>query len=172
LNRIFINNKRRLAFAIGGLCLLGGVIFQPSFSVLKIVSFKDDRLLCCARMAQGEEFVLSFIHSVNRLPVFDTLRFEGNQLRIVNSRFNSFGAGMPETSTEANALSTAPDGWLVYTVDRSIPEINLFIGRVANHTLRVRGQLLPLADLAAPGSSISMRPSKANLFQLLTHRCL
>ena len=151
------NCRILLVFAIGGLCLLGCIVFWPFVSVLKIVSFKDNRLLYCVRMAQGEEFVISFIHSVNRLPVYDTLRFEGSELRIVKSRFNSFGAGMPETSTETNALSTTPDGWLVYTVDRPIPEINLFIGRIANHTIRVREQLLPLADLAAPGSSISIR---------------
>ena len=62
--------------------------------------------------------MLSFVHSVNRRPVYDTLRVERDHLVIVRSRYDSFGAGMPEASTPEGTLTIAKDGWLEWTVNR------------------------------------------------------
>jgi hypothetical protein len=116
-------------------------------------------------MAENEEFVLSFIHSVNKRPVFDTLRMEGNQLLIVKSRFDSFGAGMPEGS------QMGQDGWLEWVVNRPVPEVTLFVGWVANHSLRVKGREIPLTELAEPGTLLSLRAGKASRYGLWKGRC-
>ena len=56
-------------------------------------------------MRAGEEFVLSFIHSVNRRPVYDTIRMARDHLVVVsNPGSTAFGAGMPEHSTEEGTL--------------------------------------------------------------------
>ena len=139
--------------------------FYPLYPVLRVASVKKAELLFCARMAGGEEFVLSFIHSVNKRPVFDTLRIEGNQLLIVKSRFDSFGAGMPEGS------QMGQDGWLEWVVNRPVPEVTLFVGWVANHSLRLKGREIPLADLAEPGTLLSLRAGKASRYGLWKGRC-
>jgi len=123
-------------------------------------------------MAEGEEFVLSFIHSVNRRPVDDTLRVEGDHLLIVKSRFDSFGAGMPETSAGTSTLQLDKDGWLLWTVNRPVPEIRLFVGRVAKHTLKLKGREIALADLANPGASLLIKTSKISLYEIWKGRCL
>jgi len=73
-------------------------LFYPLYIVLAITATKQGRWFVRGN-GRGEEFVLSFIHSVNKRPVYDTLRIEGDHLLIVKSRYDSFGAGMPETST-------------------------------------------------------------------------
>ena len=89
----------RSGIGVGVLVIVAAFfLFYPLYPVLRVASVKKAELLFCARMAEGEEFVLSFIHSVNKRPVFDTLRIEGDHLLIVKSRFDSFGAGMPEGS--------------------------------------------------------------------------
>jgi len=147
-------------------------LFFPLYTVLRITTTKEGRAVLCAEMAEEEEFTLSFIHSVNKRPVRDTLRVEGNHLLIVKSRYDSFGAGMPETSTENGTLQFDRDGWLVWMVNRPVPEVNLFVGRVANHSLSLKGREIALADLAEPGTSLSIRTRKASLFEIWKGRYL
>jgi hypothetical protein len=149
------------------------VIFGwPFFSVLEISDLNTGRAVLCARMRAGEEYVLSFTHSVNRRPVYDTLRAEGDHLVIVKSRFDSFGAGMPDASTDEGTLTVAPDGWLEWTVNRPMPEITVRVGRVADHTLHLKGREIHLTDLAQPGAPLTMRVRKARMLDLMKGRCM
>jgi hypothetical protein len=138
----------------------------PVRSALTVRSKATGELRFAAPMRDGDEFVIAYRHSVNRRPVYDTLRAEGSGLRIMTSRFDSFGAGIPETSTAENPLRTLSDGWLEYTVDRPVEDVTLFVGRVAEHTLQVRSRVIPLADLAPPGSALRFSIEKLSAFHL------
>jgi hypothetical protein len=159
-----------------GLLIAGAaaaVIFGgPFFSVLEISDLNTGRAVLCARMRAGEEFVLAFTHSVNRRPVYDTLRAETDHLVIVGSRFDSFGAGMPEASTDEGTLIVAPDGWLEWTVNQPVPDITVRVGRVAGHTLHLKGREIHLADLAQPGAPLTMCVRKARMLDLMKGRCM
>ena len=159
-----------------GLLIAGAavaVIFGwPFFSVLEISDLNTGRAVLCARMRAGEEFVLAFTHSVNRRPVYDTLRAEGDHLVIVKSRFDSFGAGMPDATTDEGTLIVTPDGWLEWTVNRPVPEITVRVGRVAEHKLNLKGREIRLADLAQPGAPLNMRVRKARMLDLMKGRCV
>jgi hypothetical protein len=110
----------------------------------------------CAKMRAGE-FVLSFTHSVNRRPVYDTIRVARNHVVVVKSRYDAFGAGMPEHSTAEGTFRVAEDGWIEWTINRPMPEVVVRVGRVANHTLHLKGREIPLASLAAPGTAVALR---------------
>lgn len=161
---------------IAGLVVVGagvaGLLLWPFIPALEIVDGRDGRVAFCARVRAGEEFVLSFVHSVNKRPVFDTLRAEDNHLVIVRSRFDSFGAGMPEASTPEGKLTIAKDGWLEWTVNRAVPEITVRVGWVAEHTLHIKDREIRLADLAEPGKPLTLRVRKIRLFDLLKGRCI
>ena len=156
----------------GLLAILFFFLFLPRYTALNILSVNRGRVLLCAEMKEGEEFVISFIHSVNQRPVFDTLRVEGDHLVIVRSRFDTFGAGMPETSAGGTTLQLDQYGWLVSTVNRRVPEVTVFVGRVANHTLHLKGRDFALHDLSEPGSSVSMRPVKVSYYDIWRGGCL
>ncbi len=163
---------KQLGAATGAIAVAAAfLIFYPWYPVLEIKSVKKGDLLFCARMAEGEEFVLSFVHSVNKRPVYDTIRVEGNHLLIVKSRFDSFGAGMPEASTGGMTLRFDKDGWLEWIVNRPLPEVTLFVGWVANHSLRLKGREIALAGLAEPGTLLSLRIQKASRYELWKGRC-
>jgi hypothetical protein len=161
---------------IAGLVLAGagvvGLLFWPFIPALEIVDGRDGRVVFCARVQPGEEFVLSFVHSVNKRPVYDTLRAEADHLVIVRSRFDSFGAGMPEASTDEGTLIVAPDGWLEWTVNRPVPEITVRVGWVAEHKLNLKGREIRLAGLAQPGTPLTMRVRKARMLDLMKGRCM
>jgi hypothetical protein len=166
-----MSHRLTLGLLVAGAAV--AVIFGwPFFSVLEISDLNTGRAVLCARMRAGEEYVLSFVHSVNKRPVFDTLRAESDHLVIVKSRFDSFGAGMPDGSTDEGTLTVAPDGWLEWTVNRPMPEITVRVGRVADHTLHLKGREIHLADLAQPGAPLTMRVRKARMLDLMKGRCM
>ena len=165
-------NRRWIAGLVVAGAGLAGLLLWPFLPVIEIVDGPGGSVAFCARVRPGEEFVLSFVHSVNRRPVYDTLRAEGEHLVIVKSRFDAFGAGMPEASTPEGTLTIAKDGWLEWTLNRPVPEITIRVGWVANHTLSIRDREIRLADLAEPGQPLTMRVRKIRMFDLLKGRCI
>jgi hypothetical protein len=161
---------------IAGLVIVGagvvGLLLWPFIPALELVDGRSGRVVFCARVQPGEEFVLSFVHSVNKRPVYDTLRAEADHLVIVRSRFDSFGAGMPEASTPEGTLTIAKDGWLEWTVNRAVPEITVRVGWVAEHTLHIKDREIRLADLTEPGKPLTMRVRELRMFDLLKGRCI
>jgi len=158
--------SRRLAWGIiiaGIIC--AGLLFLPFITALEISDFKTMERLLLVRMHPGEEFTISFIHSVNRRPVYDTLRVESDHLVIVRSRYDSFGAGMPESSTGEGTLVVAKDGWLEWTVNRPVPDVTVRVGWTAGHTLHIRDRKIRLAELAEPGSALTMRVRNISMIE-------
>jgi hypothetical protein len=160
---------RPIFWLLAGAAVAGVMVFWPLVSVLRISPPPNGTALYCVRMQPGEEFVLSYVHSVNRRPVYDTLRAVGDHLVIVGSRFDSFGAGMPDGSD--GQLAIAPDGWLVYRVERPTPEVVVRVGRVAEHTLTIKGEQLALTRLAPPGSPLRLQVTRASIVDLIRERC-
>jgi hypothetical protein len=151
---------------------LAALVFWPRYLVLDVARADSRSSLLCAKMYAGEEVVLTFVHSVNRRPVYDTIRVASDHLVVVKSVFDSFGAGMPEASTEEGTLRVGKDGWLEWTINRPMPEVVVRIGWVANHTLRWKDRQVALADLAPPGTAVALRPKAYSWFDLWKGRCI
>jgi hypothetical protein len=151
--------------------LVAGLLIWPLFPALEIVDGRSGRIAFCARVQSGEEVVLTFVHSVNRRPVYDTLRVMDDHLVIVKSRFDVFGAGMPEATTPDGTLMVAEDGWLEWTVNRSVPEITVRVGRMAEHTLVFKGRAIPLLSLAEPGAPLTLRVHTSSVLDYMKGRC-
>jgi hypothetical protein len=165
-------HRRWIAGLVAAGAGVAGLLLWPLTPAFEIVDGRVGRVVFCARVQPGEELVISFVHSVNKRPVYDTLRAEADHLVIVRSRFDSFGAGMPEASTPEGTLTIGGDGWLEWTVNRPVPEITIRVGWVADHTLLIKDREIRLADLAEPGQPLTMRVRKIRLFDLLKGRCI
>lgn len=161
----------RLGFFLLLAGIVNAVLFWPWTRVLEVTALDTGQVRWCCSVAEGEEFVLSFTHSVNKRPVFDTLRVRGDRIVIVKSRYDSFGAGMPGTSDEEGHFAVLPDGWMEWTVNRVVPEITVRVGRVANHVLSFKGRDIPLSDLAEPGTALSFRVRYISLYRSMKGRC-
>ncbi|NWF93774.1 MAG: DUF1850 domain-containing protein, partial [Syntrophaceae bacterium] len=147
-------------------------LFYPLHPVLRITAVKTGEPLFCTRVGKGEEFTLSFTHSVNRRPVYDVIRVEGDHLLILRSRFDSLGAGMPDGSSSGMRLQFGSDGWLEAIVNRPVSEITFFVGWVANHSLSLRGRDIALADLAQPGTLLALGIKRVSHYGLWKSRCV
>ena len=170
-------NRRRTRWIGYGLiagALAAILFFQwPGWCILEIHrAGNSGDVVLCARMYSGEEFTLSFTHSVNRRPVEDTLRVEGDHLVIVRSRFDAFGAGMPESSTIEGTLTVEKDGRLIWEVNRVTPNITVRVGRVSDHILTIKGQQIHLSDLAEGGAGLTFQVRLAHMPEIMKGRCV
>jgi len=169
------NPKRRIIPGMMvAVVILGMMAFflTPTQTVMVVQTAPAGKMVLCARMTEGEEWMISYLHSVNRRPVQDSLRVEGSGFRILRSRFDAFGAGMPETSTPENPLRTGTDGRLEYTVDRQVREVTVFVGRVARHALHVKGREISFTSLAEPGTALRFSVEKRSWYQTFRGRCV
>ena len=162
--------KRWLSVGVAVMIVMPALLLWPMGPALEIVD-RTGNAVFCRRVSVGQEFVLSFVHSVNRRPVYDTFRVESDHLVIARSRYDSFGAGMPTESTAEGTLAIAKDGWLEWTVNRPVPDITVRVGWVAGHTLTIEGREIRLADLAEPGSPLTMRVRDVRMLDFFKGRC-
>lgn len=162
---------KRLAIAMLGLIMVVSVLlFYPFYSFLQISNVRDGKILFQTKIGKDEEFVLSYIHSVNRRPVYDTIRNKGTQFIIVKSRFDSLGGGMPEVSADGSPIMLGRDGCFECLINRPTKEITFFLGWIANHTLHLKNQIIILSELTPPGTLLSIRVKKASYFEIMTGR--
>lgn len=142
------------------------VLFFPFQVSLTARVHRGGELRLAAPVRDGDTLVLEYVHSVNRRPVLDTLRVEGGALRIVSSRFDAFGAGIPDVAEPGHPLRMTADGWMEYTVDRLVPEVTLFVGRVADHRLHLGSRTVRLATLAEPGTALRFSVERLSLLRI------
>ncbi|MBU8906590.1 DUF1850 domain-containing protein [Desertibacillus haloalkaliphilus] len=71
----------------------------------------------------GDHISVSWIHSVERTPWQETYKIVDNQqLELIETRFQSFGAGVPH---ESNGETTIEDGYTVMTgIDRVVEQFS------------------------------------------------
>jgi hypothetical protein len=158
---------RVAACALLLLVFSGAALLAPMFRTLDLGDPEGGRPFFRAPMWGEEEFEICFIHSVNQRPVCDRLRVEGDHLLILGSRFDSFGAGMPDGSTGEGVLRRLSNGWLEWKVHRPVSQVILRVGRTAQHRLVVKGKEIPLSQLARPGQALSLRPGRACLWEII-----
>jgi hypothetical protein len=91
---------------------------------------------------------------------------------IVKSQFDAFGAGMPEASTDQGTFRVLPDSRLEWTINRRMPEVVVRVGRVADHTLFLKGREIRLATLAEPGAPLAFAGQLRSLVGLWKGRCI
>jgi hypothetical protein len=169
---MFVMHRRWVAGSVFVGAVAVGFLFWPFTFALELVDGRSGRAVFCARVTPGEEFGLSFVHSVNKRPVYDTLRVERDHLVIVRSRYDAFGAGMPETSTAEGRLTIAADGWMEWTVNRPVPEITVRVGWLAGHVLSIGGREIRLVELAEPGAPLTLRVRDLRMLDLFKGRCI
>ena len=103
-------------------------------------------------LAREECFTLRHIHSVHKTPVLERLGFGPNDsIAILEGIYADFGAGLADHAEKDQFLSFEDGRARLRFAQRYVPEIELRVGRVAEHTLLVGDSVLPLTLWAAPG---------------------
>lgn len=165
--------RKSLIVAGGVAAILLFLAAVPFHTVLSLSLAKTGEPVLYAWIKPNQEFILKFIHSVNKRPVSDYIRVEDQHFVVVKSVYDSFGAGMPETSIDGMELKFNVQGQLELTnINRRLDKFTVFVGTVAEHSLIINDQEIYLAELAAPGKGLQFEITKISYYELWKGRCL
>ncbi|MFZ5648005.1 MAG: DUF1850 domain-containing protein [Bacillota bacterium] len=134
-------------------------------TVLEVVRGRTGEILYQCPVQVGEEFKLTFIHSVTLRPVEETYRVTSDhKIAIVEMVFDDSGPNLPAYPEGSTRWIIEKNRWRVVGYDTLLEEISLLVAQhVADHTLLVGGRKVSLVKTAGPGQYVRIRAARISL---------
>ena len=154
--------KRFWQFAITAVVVLTAavaVIFAMSADSTELVICDRESRKVYARyeLQDGEEFSVSFIHSVNITEVTDVYFADGDYIVCDKCIYSSFGAGMPTEWEEDWNVSYEGDKITISGLDIKQKEVTYIVGTVYDHVLHIGGKDVVLNELCCKNAEITLK---------------
>lgn len=131
------------------------ILFALSAPALVLKNADTGELIAAYPMDIGDEFSISFIHSVNQSPVTDVYQIRNEGIYVVRTEYYSFGAGVQTEVEEGQTLEFGPDGSMIVSgFDRRIDRLSYIVGTVSDHTLKIGGETVSLRDLCGQNTTV------------------
>ena len=107
------------------------------------------------RVSEGDEFSITFIHSVNQYPLTDVYQIRDHRIYVIRTIYNNFGAGVQTEIEEGQTLTYGENGEMIVSgFDREMPYLSYIVGTVSDHTLTIHGEEISLRNLCGRNSKV------------------
>ncbi len=149
--------KRKLTGAALVLIVASSVFLYFIISVPCLLLKDGDtgKVLAEYPLSEGEEFSVTFIHSVNNSPVTDVYEFRGAGIFVVRTIYYSFGAGVQSEVGEGQVLEFGDDGSMIVSgFERQINNLSYIVGTVSDHTLFINDESFSLRELCGQNTTV------------------
>lgn len=164
--------KRKIVFITTFSILLLLISLIPGIKVLSISNRKNtsERFYKAADNIKG--FCISYTHSVNKGRVYDYYTIlSNNQLELNETKFVSYGAGIPEPEeTEGAEFLVTDNGYIITNLHRVVPRLMMAVGIIANHSVNINSYDYTLTDYFAPQTSLFFEIKRVSLIEYITHK--
>ena len=110
------------------------------------------RVVWLKRVAPGDTFTLSFIHSVEKSEVTDYFRIDDDhRIILYQTEFGSLNTGLPAVVSQGEVFERTDRGFRLSGLRRVLPEIQLQVSEAYGGTLETGGTVVSLPALAGSG---------------------
>ena len=152
-------SSRIVAIAAATLVVAAAVaIIGISIAPLRLVLTDADtgRTYAAFDLADGGEFSITFVHSVNKSPVTEVYVRRGRDIYVTTCIYSTLGAGQ-------HVERDAQGRWVLSGIDTKIDDLVYFVGTVSDHVLSIGGREISLRDLCGRNAKVrfSVRRSLA-----------
>lgn len=107
------------------------------------------------RVSEGDEFSVTFIHSVNQYPLTDVYQIRNHKIYVVRTIYNNFGAGVQTEIEEGQKLEINENGEMVVSgFDMEMPWLSYIVGTVSDHVLTLHEEEISLRELCGRNSKV------------------
>ncbi len=141
--------------------LIASFLFWPGEC---LVAECEGKRLFAWPIRAGEEFELTFTHSLNLSPITDVIEWTGSDLSVVKSVFEAFGAGVP---VPADGIGTdiihTGEHYELVGIDQHMQSLTILVQTVPNHQIAFRGRKASLLSLAGAGKSVTIAVKRVPL---------
>ena len=115
-----------------------------------------DEVITEFRVKEGDEFSVTFIHSVNQYPLTDVYQIKDHKIYVVRTIYNNFGAGVQTEIEEGQTLEINENGEMVVSgFDMEMPYLSYIVGTSSDHTLTINGEEISLRDTCGRNCKVS-----------------
>ncbi len=165
-----MNKKKVLiaAAAIACVAIAAAVLFLRSAGGRLVIRNADTgEVYLSYPLEQGEEFSITFVHSVNKTPVTDVYDVnEAGMIVLRSTIYYGFGAGVPSDLDPRMELSYDEEtgAMVVSKIDMELPGFNLIVGTVSDHTLAIGGEEISLRDLCGRNTMVHIEYEDSRIF--------
>lgn len=138
------------------LLVLGSIVFLMLLYLLIIedtieVSYGGESIYV------GEKtFEIGWIHSVEKEEWFETYEIAGDELLLKETRFKTFGAGVPSNGE----IIPSEDGFVHMKVNQSMKELRLTVSQNVKTTLYLANEIIPLYEVVDDYETVTIQIKK------------
>lgn len=158
----FPNALKYILLLIIGLLLL---YFIP-INVLLAEDFKTDEYLKSWHINEGDNFTVLYTHSVELCPVSETYTIEGRDIILKESYFESFGAGLPSTTTYKFEITDT--GYRIYEINEIMNDLVYRTGAErADHSLVYKDKSYRFLEFSKPRTGVKFQIKKISLLKYI-----
>lgn len=137
--------------------ITASVLLLFSFSTLCLILKNGDtgELIKFFPVNEGEEFSITFVHSVNQTPVTDVYQVKSGKIYVVRTVYYAFGAGVQTELEEGQILEYGQDGSMIVSgFNRLMDRLSYIVGTVSDHTLQIGGDVISLRELCGRNTTV------------------
>ena len=142
--------KTKLYLAMLAVAAVSFVLLRPTLFV-----FVGAENIYCAPAADGTKIVVNFIHSVQKTPVEECLAVESSGFRLMYSRYQSFGVGLPFLASEGSFRQDG-DFFVMDNMNRFYQNLEFRVGLGTKLTLSVGDVKLNLYERFPVGTKVDV----------------
>ncbi|MBQ7399072.1 MAG: DUF1850 domain-containing protein [Clostridia bacterium] len=116
---------------------------------------ENDEVIRTFDVAEGTEFSVEFIHSVNKSPVKDVFVIKEGKIFADRTIYATFGAGVQTEVEEGQTLGYDEEGNMIVSgFDMEFPRVNCIVGTVYDHVLEIGGESISLTELCGRNAHV------------------
>ena len=104
---------------------------------------------------EGDEFSVTFIHSVNNSPVTDVYELRDDKIFVIRTIYYSFGAGVQTEVGEGQTLEYGEDGSMIVSgFEKQLDSLSYIVGTVSDHILEIDNKSISLRELCGRNATV------------------
>ncbi|NLO99698.1 MAG: DUF1850 domain-containing protein [Clostridiaceae bacterium] len=131
------------------------IYFILSSPCLILKNGDTGKTLAVYRIDKGNEFSITFVHSVNKSPVTDVYEIRNGKIYVVRTIYYSFGAGVQTEIEEGQTLEYGEDGSMIVSgFYRPMDNLSYIVGTVSDHILEINGSSIKLRELCGRNTTV------------------
>jgi hypothetical protein len=103
----------------------------------------------------GDEFSVTFVHSVNKTPVTDVYQIRSGKIYVARTIYYAFGAGVQTELAAGQKLEYGQDGSMIVSgFNRLMDSLSYIVGTVSDHTLQIGEDRISLRELCGRNTTV------------------
>lgn len=155
--------KKKSSFILFSFLLL---LFMAGFLPISHLAISSDGFYCVTR---HNTFSLRWRHSVEKQLWYEHYHYQDQQLELIESWLQTFGAGTP---SQAEGITSAPKGYIGYKHNIKLNELNWVVSPNMQGEIYFGDHRIPIATILPAYSTVNIQPKNSPLaFYLLRSAC-